>query len=343
MATQMVTSWFSDSHGDGVATPTSQLWTLQYTTCWLETWSSIREGKNILGACSIKKPRQERKWFAKIPDFKAPDAATSFHCPALGLVDEGTHESNDYMEDPTNLVFCLADVTPGNVPYDRNVEPECTHGGTRFESRIAVGFRMHPTAAFLSMPNDCGVITGGTTSRGFHDHSERGYPLFLNLSTQQVSDVVRYDEKILEENALLTCLKMRILVIARRQSDKSVLDTILKGIRKQLWWIPWGSTCATSHRWPSYDHNVVLIKAGCHVKVEPNQDVAVEGPVARWWLEVELPEHGQDALWLFVLDFASVDIYSPKGCCDGQGFILSLVHIQAMWCALQREICALLD
>ena len=30
------------------------------------------------------------------------------------------------------------------------------------------------------------------------DHSERGYPLFLNLSTRQVSDVVRYDEKILE-------------------------------------------------------------------------------------------------------------------------------------------------
>ena len=55
---------------------------------------------------------------------------------------------------------------------------------------------MRPTAAFLSMPNDRGVITGGTTSRGFHDYSERGYPLLLDLSTQQVSDVVRYDEGV---------------------------------------------------------------------------------------------------------------------------------------------------
>ena len=143
----------------------------------------------------------------KIPDFKAPEGAASLHCPALSLVDEVKQESKDYMMDPTNPVLCPADVRPEHAQY-RDVESECTHGEpgstvnfwrmSNHESRITLGFRMHPTAAFLSMPNERGVIKTGTSSKGFNDHSERGYPLFLTLSTRQVSDVVRYDEKTLE-------------------------------------------------------------------------------------------------------------------------------------------------
>ena len=56
---------------------------------------------------------------------------------------------------------------------------------------------MHSTAAFLSMPNEDGVVLGGTTDRGFNDNSTRGYPTWLTLTTRQVTDVVMYDEEIL--------------------------------------------------------------------------------------------------------------------------------------------------
>ena len=56
---------------------------------------------------------------------------------------------------------------------------------------------MHSTAAFLSMPNKDGLITGGKSTRGFNDNTLRGYSLWLPLSTRQVSDVVQLDEDIL--------------------------------------------------------------------------------------------------------------------------------------------------
>ena len=56
---------------------------------------------------------------------------------------------------------------------------------------------MHSTAAFLSMPNEDGIIMGGKTSRGFNDNTMREYPLWLPLTTRHVSDVVMLDEDIL--------------------------------------------------------------------------------------------------------------------------------------------------
>ena len=47
------------------------------------------------------------------------------------------------------------------------------------------------------MPNRQGIITGGASTGGFNDGSVRGYPLWLALSTRQVSDVVHLDEDIL--------------------------------------------------------------------------------------------------------------------------------------------------
>ena len=62
---------------------------------------------------------------------------------------------------------------------------------------------------------------------------------FLNLPTRQVSDVVRYDEKILEVSRCTLPLeadvtKDEILVIARRQSDRSVLGEHAARVRELL-------------------------------------------------------------------------------------------------------------
>ena len=63
--------------------------------------------------------------------------------------------------------------------------------------RLTLGVKMHSTAAFLSMPNEDGVVLGGSLSRGFNDNTMRGYPLRLALTTRQVTDVVMFDEEIL--------------------------------------------------------------------------------------------------------------------------------------------------
>ena len=54
---------------------------------------------------------------------------------------------------------------------------------------------MHPTAAFISMPNREGVITGGLTSRGLSDQTARVYPLQLGLLTP--TRFIRFDKNIL--------------------------------------------------------------------------------------------------------------------------------------------------
>ena len=63
--------------------------------------------------------------------------------------------------------------------------------------RLTLGVKMHSTAAFLSMPHADRLIVGGKTSRGFNDNTMRGYPLWLSLTTRQVTDVVMYNEDIL--------------------------------------------------------------------------------------------------------------------------------------------------
>ena len=66
-----------------------------------------------------------------------------------------------------------------------------------YTDRRTSGVKMHSTAAFLSMPNEDGIIMGGKTFRGFNGNTMRGYPLWLPLTTSQVSDVVMLDEDIL--------------------------------------------------------------------------------------------------------------------------------------------------
>ena len=47
------------------------------------------------------------------------------------------------------------------------------------------------------MPNKEGIVLGGNSSRGFNDNTMRGYPVWLILTTRQVTDVVMFDEEIL--------------------------------------------------------------------------------------------------------------------------------------------------
>ena len=125
-------------------------------------------------------------------------------------VPEGEQELQEYMLEPSEPVRCLPDLghLADSVYWGyKAASLECRHGGpgstidfwrmSAFISRLTLGIKMHPTAAFLSMPNANGIITGGATARGFNDGTERRYPLLLTLSTKQVSDIVEFDEEIL--------------------------------------------------------------------------------------------------------------------------------------------------
>ena len=122
-------------------------------------------------------------------------------------VPEGEQELQEYMQEPTEPVRCLPDVA-NFVYWKRKASSlECRHGGpgstidfwltSSFITRLTLGVKMHPTAAFLSMPYANGIVIGGAIARGFNDGTERGYPLLLTLSTRQVSDIVKLDEEIL--------------------------------------------------------------------------------------------------------------------------------------------------
>ena len=75
--------------------------------------------------------------------------------------------------------------------------------------RLTLGVKMHSTAAFLSMPNKDGIILGGKTIRGFNENTTRGYPLWVPLTTVQVT--VRRDEDILCAKVEGICLTSEVL------------------------------------------------------------------------------------------------------------------------------------
>ena len=111
------------------------------------------------------------------------------------------------MLEPTDPVVCLPDQVDPYYWFKRRSADECKHGGpgstmnfweqSAYIDRTTLGVKMHSTAAFLSMPNKSGVVTGGKSIRGFNDHTVRGYSLWLPPFTRQVSDVVQLDEDIL--------------------------------------------------------------------------------------------------------------------------------------------------
>ena len=67
------------------------------------------EAKQIIGAHCIKRQRDDKKWVAKVPPFKA-SKGKSFFSPDLVVVGTGDCESSDYLVDPKFPVWRLDDV-----------------------------------------------------------------------------------------------------------------------------------------------------------------------------------------------------------------------------------------
>ena len=150
--------------------------------------------------------RTRLKWYAKMPGF-VQLGDTSLVSPELHVLGKDESDLKEYMLDPIEPVVRLPDQDDPDYWYQMRSAHECKYGGpsstmnfwelSAYTDRLTLGVKLHSTAAFLSMPNEDGIIMGGKTSRGFNDNTMRGYPLWLPLTTRQVSDVVMKDEDIL--------------------------------------------------------------------------------------------------------------------------------------------------
>ena len=166
---------------------------------------SLRRG-NIIGAmCSVQEDKT-KLWYVKMPHFEQL-GDTSLVAPELCLLDESESDLREYMLEPTDPVVCLPDQDDPYYWSKRRSADECKHGGpgstmsfweqSAYIDRLTLGVKTRSTAAFLSMPNKSGVVTGGKSIRGLNDKTVRGYSLWLPLSTRQASDVAQLDEDIL--------------------------------------------------------------------------------------------------------------------------------------------------
>ena len=124
----------------------------------------------------------------------------------MWLADEEA-DLSDYLQDPTHPLVCLPSQ---DDPRYWLIREQCTEsrygepGSTRnfwtfsvHSQRLTLGMKMHSTAAFLSMPNQDGVVLGGPPGQGFNDNSARGYSAWMTITTRQVTDVVMNDQGIL--------------------------------------------------------------------------------------------------------------------------------------------------
>ena len=126
--------------------------------------------------------------------------------PMLYVLEEDESSLNDYLDDPTDPVLCVPEQDHDHYWRLLKSQPESSLGGpgstmnfwqlSAHSERLTLGAKMHSTAAFLSMPNDEGVVLGGSSGRGFNNNTVRGYPLRLALTTRQVTDVVMFDAEI---------------------------------------------------------------------------------------------------------------------------------------------------
>ena len=134
---------------------------------------------------------------------KVPDLLSQ----VLHWLDDEEADLNDYLADPTEPVLCVPSQYHDQFWRMKSQYRESMYGepGSTMNywqlsvhsERLTLGMKLHSTAAFLSIPNEDGVVLGGNTGRGFSDNSARGYPIWLSLTTRQVTDVVMYDEEIL--------------------------------------------------------------------------------------------------------------------------------------------------
>ena len=166
------------------------------------------EAKEIIGATCSVMDDQTRVWHVRMPGLsQAALKVLDIASPVLHWLDDEEADLNDYLADPTEPVLCVPSQDNNLFWQIKLRHRESMYGEpgstlnywqlSMHSERLTLGMKMHSTAAFLSMPNENGVVLGGATDRGFNDNSTRGYPAWLTLTTRQVTDVVMYDEDIL--------------------------------------------------------------------------------------------------------------------------------------------------
>ena len=105
------------------------------------------------------------------------------------MIEEDESNLNDYLDDPTDPVLCVPEQHHDHYWRLLKSQTESSLGGpgstmnfwqlSAHSERLTLGVKMHSTAAFLSMPNEDGVVLGGSSGRGFNDSTVRGYPLIF--------------------------------------------------------------------------------------------------------------------------------------------------------------------
>ena len=140
------------------------------------------EAKNIIGATCTVREDKTKEWYVNLPHFQQL-GGTSLVAPELSYLEDNGLELHEYMLEPTDPVVCLPDQDDPSYWFKRRGADECQHGGpgstmnfwaqSSCIDRLTLGVKIHSTAAFLSMPNRSGAITGGATTRGFNDGTVR--------------------------------------------------------------------------------------------------------------------------------------------------------------------------
>ena len=159
------------------------------------------EAKDIWELHVRKRKTKTRVWYVRMPGLlqaklKVPDLVS----PVLHWLDDEEADLSDYLADPTEPVLCVPSQDNDQfwrmkLKYRESMygEPGSTMNYWQLSvhsERLTLGMKMHSTAAFLSMPNENGVVLGGTTDRGFNDNSARGYPTWLTPEAREPASFV---------------------------------------------------------------------------------------------------------------------------------------------------------
>ena len=158
----------------------------------------------ILGATCAVQEDKAKVWYVKMPEF-TQFGDTSLVSPELHILDEES-DLNEYMLDPTDPVVCVPDQDDPEHWSLLKGSHESKFGGpgstmnfwqlSAHSERLTLGVKMHSTAAFLPCLTRMDLF-GREDNQRFNENTMRGYPLWLPLTTLQVTDVVMRDEDIL--------------------------------------------------------------------------------------------------------------------------------------------------
>ena len=141
------------------------------------------EAQDILGAACAVQEDKSKVWFVKLPEF-VEVRDTSLKVPLLHPLSDEESDLNEYLDYPIDPVLCVPEQDDADYWTILKSAEECRHVGpgstvnfwrlSAHLERLTLGVKMHSTAAFLSMPNEDGIILGGKTVRGFNENTMRG-------------------------------------------------------------------------------------------------------------------------------------------------------------------------